>query len=80
MYLQEEGAAANARCSKAEQDRDKMVAANGLAQKHIQELVNQIVTVEQAKHKTEQECQEETLQLRQRILSESQIRQVRIPS
>lgn len=57
-----------------------MVAVNGLAQKHIQELVNQMVTIEQAKHKTEQDCQEETLQLRQRILSESHIRQVRIPA
>lgn len=53
-----------------------MLAVNGLAQKHVQELVNQIVSIEQSKHKTEQDCQEETLQLRQRILSESQIRQV----
>lgn len=75
-HLQEEGAAAQSRCTKAEQERDKMLAVNGLAQKHIQELVNQIVTIEQSKHKIEQDCQEETLQLRQRILSESQIRQV----
>lgn len=53
-----------------------MAAVHSISQKHIQELVNQIVTIEQAKHKIEQESQEETLQLRQRILSESQIRQV----
>lgn len=56
-----------------------MMAVHGVAQKHIQELVNQIVTIEQAKHRIEQESQEETLQLRQRILSESQIRQVCVP-
>eukprot|EP00892_Ulva_mutabilis_P006676 jgi/Ulvmu1/4380/UM002_0105.1 len=74
LYM-EEGAAANARCNKAEREREKMVAVHGIAQTHIQQLVSQIVTIEQAKHQFEQESQEETLQLRQRILSESQIRQ-----
>lgn len=39
--------------------------------KHIQELLAQVTELEAAKHKLEQDSQEETLQLRQRLLTDT---------
>ena len=56
----------------AEHQRDALDNRFRFAQTHTEELVRTIESLEQAKHKMEQQAQEETLQLRQRLLEQTQ--------
>lgn len=56
----------------AEQQRDVLDNRFRFAQTHTEDLLKTIATLEDAKHKIEQQSQEETLQLRQRLLEQTQ--------
>jgi hypothetical protein len=74
----QEGEASAERFRKnAERERDSLDNKFQFAQSHVQELIKSITNLEDAKHKIEQQAQEETLQLRQRLLDESEASKVR---
>jgi hypothetical protein len=57
---------------RAEQQRDTLDNQFRFAQSQTEELLKTVASLEQAKHKIEQQAQEETLQLRQRLLEQAQ--------
>lgn len=65
---------------RAEQQRDSLDNQFRFAQTHTEELLKTIAGLEQAKHKIEQQAQEDTLQLRQRLLEQAQSSQVCVAS
>jgi septal ring factor EnvC (AmiA/AmiB activator) len=76
-FMQAEGAALEAGRDEAHADLAHMHKQLTHTHKHIQELLQQITELESSKHKLEQESQEETLKLRQRLLTEIHVLHVR---
>jgi septal ring factor EnvC (AmiA/AmiB activator) len=69
--MQEEGAALEAGRNAAQADLVYSHKQLSYTHKHVQELLQQITELETSKHKLEQDFQEETLKLRQRLLTET---------
>ena len=69
--MQAEGAALEAGRNEAQTDLAHTHKQLTYTHKHIQELLQQITELESSKHKLEQDSQEETLKLRQRLLTET---------
>jgi hypothetical protein len=62
---------------RAEHQRDTLDNQFRFAQTHTEELLKHIAGLEHAKHRIEQQAQEETLQLRQRLLEQAESSKVR---
>lgn len=77
--MQGEGAALEAGRSAAHADLAFSHKQLSHTHRHVQELLQQINELEAGKHALQQQCQEETLQLRQRLLSETSALHVRRP-
>jgi hypothetical protein len=69
--MQEEGAALEAGRNAAQADLAYSHKQLSYTHRHVQELLQQISELETSKHKLEQDFQEETLQLRQRLFAET---------
>ena len=75
--MQAEGAALEAGRNEAHAELVQTHKALSYTHKHTQELLAQIAELEESKHALEQRCQEETLQLRQRLLADTHAQHVR---